>query len=135
MDIYHGWCDLKPGVKDTDFARALAAYLNHRMQFGDDAPIDRNALHVTVDGQEVPHSQVHFVRSDLFEIGPVVQGSFIDELGGPVIEPGAVLSANKSVGYYVVLDDLRDIHPGPATDYVIQFNDKGATVTDYVHIV
>ena len=29
MDIYHGWCDLKPGVKDTDFARAFTAYMSH----------------------------------------------------------------------------------------------------------
>ena len=29
MDIYHSWCDLKPGVKDTDFAPAFAAYMDH----------------------------------------------------------------------------------------------------------
>ena len=29
MDIYHGWCDLKPGVKDMDFARAFDGYMNH----------------------------------------------------------------------------------------------------------
>jgi hypothetical protein len=34
MDIYHGWCDLKPGVKDTDFARAFAAYMNHLREQG-----------------------------------------------------------------------------------------------------
>lgn len=27
MDIYHGWCDLKPGVSDTDFADAFARYM------------------------------------------------------------------------------------------------------------
>ena len=29
MDIYHGWCDLKPGVKDTDFVRAFHTYMKH----------------------------------------------------------------------------------------------------------
>jgi hypothetical protein len=29
MDYYHGWFDLKPGVKDTDFARGLARYMAH----------------------------------------------------------------------------------------------------------
>ena len=29
MDYYHGWFDLKPGVKDTDFARGLAQYMTH----------------------------------------------------------------------------------------------------------
>lgn len=27
MDYYHGWFDLKSGVKDTDFARSLARYM------------------------------------------------------------------------------------------------------------
>jgi hypothetical protein len=29
MDYYHGWFDLKPGVKETDFARGLARYMGH----------------------------------------------------------------------------------------------------------
>ncbi|HEY7977181.1 MAG TPA: DUF6614 family protein [Rhizomicrobium sp.] len=29
MDHYHTWFDLKPGVKDTDFARNMARYMNH----------------------------------------------------------------------------------------------------------
>lgn len=29
MDIYHGWCDLKPGVSDTRFADAFARYMAH----------------------------------------------------------------------------------------------------------
>lgn len=28
MDIYHIWCDLKPGVKDTDFTDAAKTYLD-----------------------------------------------------------------------------------------------------------
>ena len=29
MDHYQGWFDLKPGVKDSDFARGLARYMGH----------------------------------------------------------------------------------------------------------
>ena len=28
MDIYHGWCDLKDGVSDMEFATAFSAYLD-----------------------------------------------------------------------------------------------------------
>ena len=34
MDIYHIWCSLKPGVKDTDFARHLDGYLGHLREAG-----------------------------------------------------------------------------------------------------
>lgn len=27
MNIYHGWCDLKPGVRDTAFAEAFTRYM------------------------------------------------------------------------------------------------------------
>ena len=29
MDVYHTWCNLKPGVSDVDFADKVAAYLGH----------------------------------------------------------------------------------------------------------
>ena len=29
MDLYHVWCDLKPGVDDLDFATRVGAYLDH----------------------------------------------------------------------------------------------------------
>ena len=29
MDIYHVWCDLKPGTSDTTFADAVTRYLSH----------------------------------------------------------------------------------------------------------
>ena len=29
MDHYHTWFDLKPGTKDTDFARAMAGYMGY----------------------------------------------------------------------------------------------------------
>lgn len=32
MNIYHVWCDLRPGVGDLTFAEKLAAYLGHLKQ-------------------------------------------------------------------------------------------------------
>jgi hypothetical protein len=29
LDIYHVWCDLKPGVTDLQFAEQVAAYMGH----------------------------------------------------------------------------------------------------------
>jgi len=29
MDLYHIWCDLKPGVRDSAFVEAVAKYLGH----------------------------------------------------------------------------------------------------------
>jgi hypothetical protein len=34
MDLYHTWFDLKPGVKDVEFARAMARYMNHLKEHG-----------------------------------------------------------------------------------------------------
>ncbi len=34
MDIYHAWCNLKDGVKDTDFTDNVHAYLGHLKQEG-----------------------------------------------------------------------------------------------------
>jgi|SRR5215471_1115585 len=34
MDIYHGWCDLKEGVNDLQFARAFEAYMRHLKESG-----------------------------------------------------------------------------------------------------
>jgi hypothetical protein len=34
MDYYHGWFDLKPGIKDTDFARGLAQYMAYLQERG-----------------------------------------------------------------------------------------------------
>lgn len=34
MDIYHGWCNLKPGVGDMDFADAFARYMDHLKSTG-----------------------------------------------------------------------------------------------------
>jgi len=34
LDIYHVWCDLKPGVGDVEFAEKLAAYMGHLQEHG-----------------------------------------------------------------------------------------------------
>jgi hypothetical protein len=34
LDVYHGWCDLKPGVSDVMFAEKVAAYLGHLREQG-----------------------------------------------------------------------------------------------------
>jgi hypothetical protein len=34
LDIYHVWCDLKPGVGDATFCEQLAAYLGHLKDSG-----------------------------------------------------------------------------------------------------
>ena len=35
MDIYNIWCDLKPGVRDTDFAADVDGYLSHLVTAGE----------------------------------------------------------------------------------------------------
>ncbi len=34
MDHYHTWFDLKPGVKDVEFSRSMARYMNHLKERG-----------------------------------------------------------------------------------------------------
>ena len=34
MDLYHAWCNLKVGVKDTEFADRVHAYLGHLKESG-----------------------------------------------------------------------------------------------------
>ena len=34
MDIYHIWFDLKPGTDEREFARAIAAFLDHMQSDG-----------------------------------------------------------------------------------------------------
>ncbi|MGE5163369.1 MAG: DUF6614 family protein [Sphingobacteriales bacterium] len=29
MNIYHAWCDLKPGVRDIAFSESATKYLDH----------------------------------------------------------------------------------------------------------
>lgn len=34
MDLYHVWCDLKPGVSDITFCEQVAAYMGHLKENG-----------------------------------------------------------------------------------------------------
>jgi len=34
MNVYHVWCDLKPGVKDVEFSKRASAYLDHLKEEG-----------------------------------------------------------------------------------------------------
>lgn len=34
MDLYHAWCDLKPGVGDVEFSERVAAYMGHLQEQG-----------------------------------------------------------------------------------------------------
>jgi hypothetical protein len=34
MDIYHAWCDLKPGVRDVEFCEKLGKYMGHLREQG-----------------------------------------------------------------------------------------------------
>jgi hypothetical protein len=34
LDIYHAWCDLKPGVSDIAFADGVATYMGHLKEQG-----------------------------------------------------------------------------------------------------
>jgi len=34
MDLYHIWCDLKPGVRDLEFSDALRAWMEHLRNAG-----------------------------------------------------------------------------------------------------
>jgi hypothetical protein len=34
MDIYHGWCDLKPGVNDLAFCEKVSQYMGHLKSSG-----------------------------------------------------------------------------------------------------
>jgi hypothetical protein len=34
MDIYHAWCDLKPGIGDLAFSEGVARYMGHLKEAG-----------------------------------------------------------------------------------------------------
>jgi hypothetical protein len=34
LDIYHAWCDLKPGVGDLEFSKKVAGYMGHLKEQG-----------------------------------------------------------------------------------------------------
>jgi len=62
MDIYHIWCDLKPGVKDLDFVAASEAYLSGLQQAGalENFRITRRKLGLGIEGLGEFHLLLEF---------------------------------------------------------------------------
>jgi hypothetical protein len=52
MNIYHAWCDLKPGVSDTAFAAKVTTYMGHLKSEGliEGWRLTRRKLGLGVDG-------------------------------------------------------------------------------------
>jgi len=75
MDLYHIWCSLKPGVKDTDFARNVAGYLGHLREAGDIeafrltrrklglGPAELLEFHIMVEVKDLAHLDGAFSRA------------------------------------------------------------------------
>ncbi len=74
MDIYHVWCNLKPGVKDTEFVQGVEEYLDNlkanqqlvgyritRAKLGFKPPQLRE-FHITLDFLDLSQLQTAFDR-------------------------------------------------------------------------
>ncbi|MDX1710184.1 MAG: DUF6614 family protein [Rhodovibrionaceae bacterium] len=72
MDIYHIWCDTRPGVQDTDFAAALERWMAHlanegliegwrlsRRKLGL-GPRELGEFHVTVETRDMSQLEAAF---------------------------------------------------------------------------
>ena len=72
MDVYHIWCNLKPGIKDLEFVSDLESYLEHlkqtdrlegyritRCKLGLRPPQLRE-FHITLDFEDLSQMQVAF---------------------------------------------------------------------------
>ncbi len=72
LDIYHIWCNLKPGVRDMEFVDGVRAYLDHLRQDGriDTYRITRAKLgfkppalrefHITIEFEDLGQMQAAF---------------------------------------------------------------------------
>jgi hypothetical protein len=61
MNLYHTWFDLKPGVKDAEFARAMARYMEHLKS------------HALIEGWRLTRRKLGFGPSDLGEFHIVME--------------------------------------------------------------
>jgi len=74
VDIYHGWCDLKPGVSDIDFAKKMGAYMDHLKEQGLIAswrltrrklglgPADLGEFHIAIEVKDLRQLEDAFER-------------------------------------------------------------------------
>lgn len=72
MDAYHIWCNLKPGVSDTEFATGVRAYFDRLKQQGHIAgyritrcklglrPSQLREFHITIDVHDMVQLQAAF---------------------------------------------------------------------------
>lgn len=94
------------------------------------ASIDWSSLYLTVDGRPVEDLESYLVRTeDIFTMGTVEEGTYINELGAPV---GADLTWAGAAGVMVM---LRPLPPG---EHVISFGGSAGSfdvqVTDYIWV-
>ena len=68
MDYYHTWFDLKPGVKDAEFARAMARYMGHLKEHG------------LIEGWRLTRRKLGFGPSELGEFHIVMETKELAQL-------------------------------------------------------
>lgn len=74
MDVYHGWCDLKPGVSDIEFAENMGKYMRHleeegliegwrltrrKLGFG---PAELGEFHIAIEVKDLRQLEAAFER-------------------------------------------------------------------------
>lgn len=68
MDLYHTWFDLKPGVKDLEFSRALEGYMGHLKEKG------------AIEGWRLTRRKLGFGPKDLGEFHLAIETSDLAQL-------------------------------------------------------
>lgn len=68
MDYYHTWFDLKPGNKDTEFARHMARYMEHLKEKG------------LIEGWKLTRRKLGFGPRDLGEFHIVMETKGLAQL-------------------------------------------------------
>jgi len=75
MDIYHVWCNLKPGLRDTDFSDRLGLYLGHLEEQGliggwrltrrklGLAPRELGEFHIMIEVRDLAQLDAAFARA------------------------------------------------------------------------
>src|ERR1700743_1036263 len=68
MDYYHGWFDLKPGIRDSDFARGLALYMAYLQERG------------LIEGWKLARRKLGFGPSEIGEFHLVIETKNLAQL-------------------------------------------------------